>query len=317
MAISVLIPTYEDADRLERTLAPLLMDEAAAEVVVVVDGCRDGSLELLQTLAAGEPRLRPFFIENRGRPGARQFALEQARGDVVLMMDSDVVAHPGLVAGHARWHADGGERLVVGYMPAVVPARRAGTFVHELYAHHYESVCALYEANPAGVFHRLWGGNISLPRRALVAAGGCDVRVGVHYTDDLEMGIRLQEQGLEPVFDRRLRADHHFDRSVDGFLSTARHQGHDLVLIDRAYPGRGAAAIPQWRDSNAGGRLRRFARRPRGYPALARSGRRLLAGLGRLHLWHAESRLGAFLERLELQRGMQEQAREARAGSPI
>ena len=56
--VSVVIPTYNDVSVLPDTLAPLLADEATAEVVVVVDGSRDGSYELLQGIADGERRLR-------------------------------------------------------------------------------------------------------------------------------------------------------------------------------------------------------------------------------------------------------------------
>lgn len=303
--ISVLIPTYNDGPLLSRTLAPLLADEATLEVVVVVDGSRDGSFELLQELAAEHPRLRPFLIENRGRPGARQFALEQARSDVVLMMDSDVVAEPGLVSGHARWHADGVPRLVVGYMPPVLPERRRGSFVHELYAHHYEQACRAYEEDADNVFRRLWGGNVSVPASALRAVGGCDAGVGVSYTDDLEMGLRLADQGLTPVFDRRLQAAHHFARSVPGFFKTAREQGRDLVLIEQLYPGH--SAFPDYREDNLGGALRRLAVRPRARLALSAVGNGLLACLGRLRLWDWELKVGAFLERVEMQRGIREQ----------
>jgi glycosyltransferase involved in cell wall biosynthesis len=307
VAISVLIPTFNDVDTLPATLEPLLRDPATGEVVVVVDGSRDGSLQLLQGLAERDRRVRPFYIENRGRPGARQFALEQARFDTVLMLDADVIAQEGLVSGHAAWHANGAQRLVAGYMPTTVPRRRPGSVVLELYSKHYEMVCEDWDRDPHTIFNALWGGNVSLPRAALEAAGGCDAGAGVTYADDLEMGLRLRQVGLEPVFDRRLRAEHRVRRSVDGFLANHRKNGRDYVIVDRLHPG--IVEFPKWRDSGAGGLLRWLARRPRGYPLVSTVGRGVLWAAGRLRLWTLEGRLGMLLGSVEMQRGMLEQSR--------
>jgi glycosyltransferase involved in cell wall biosynthesis len=307
MEISVLIPTYNDEQVLPATLEPLLSDPAASEIVVVVDGSEDGSFELLQRVAARDPRVRPFYIENRGRPGARQFALEQAQFDHVLLLDADVIAHDRLVSAHAARHEREGGRLVAGYMPTTVPPRRPGSFVLELYAKHYEMVCDEWDRDPDSLLKALWGGNISLPRAALEAAGGCDGHAGVAYADDLELGLRLRAIGLEAVFDRRLRAEHRVERSVDGFLANHRKNGRDYVVVDQLHPG--VVEFPQWRNSGAGGLLRRFARRPRGYGLVSRLGRSLLGLAGAARLWTLETRLGMLLGSVEMQRGMQEQRR--------
>lgn len=317
MQLSVLITAYHYAD-LPTTVAPLLRDPATAEVIVVIDGSPDGSFETLRQMATTEPKLRPFYIENRGRPGASQFALDQAECDVVLSIDQDVLAHEGLVTGHAQLHAQAPNRVVVGYMPTTAPPRQPGSFVIDRYATEYEMNCESWEENPDRILGRFWGGNVSLPREALFAIGGYDSGVGLQYSHDQELGLRLQALGLEPVFDRRLRADHLFERSVDGYLKAARRQGRDLAIIGKVHPER--SELPTWRQTNIGGRLRRIALRPRAYGAASSAGRQLLGWLGRAHLWAAELRLGAFLERLELQRGLQQGIRETAswpsAGTP-
>ncbi len=312
MQISVVITAYNYSE-LPTTLAPLLRDPATAEVVVVVDGSRDGSFETLQRMAADEPRLRPFFIENRGRTGASQFAVEQARCDVVLSVDQDVVAHEGLVSGHAALHAEAPGRVVLGYMPTIKPPRRPGSFVIERYADEYERVCTLWERDPRDVLRRLWGGNLSIARSALFAAGGWDAGVGLEYCHDRELGLRLLGVGLEPIFDRRLRADHRFERSIPGFLKAGRQQGRDLAIIGKLHPAH--ADLPRWRQTNLGGKLRRIALRPRASEAMLALAAPLLRGAGRLHLWRAEVRIGEFLERLEMQRGMQDGLRETSSWS--
>src|SRR3712207_6423264 len=135
--VSVVIPTYNRRDRLERAVRPLLSDPGTHEVVVVVDGSRDGSYELLCDLAREDSRVKALFIENRGAMGARYAAAERATGDVLLILDDDEVAAPGLVTGHAAHHLENEPIIVVGYTPTAVPERRTrDNFASFVYHHH-------------------------------------------------------------------------------------------------------------------------------------------------------------------------------------
>src|SRR4051812_9518236 len=152
--------TYNRRALLPRVLDPLLADPAADEVVVVVDGCEDGSIEYLRERASAEPRLRPVQIPNSGAVAAQQAGVEAARGDIVLIIDDDVIADRGLVSGHLRHHLDEADLVVVGYMPTERPTeRRPGSFTSELYHDVYEFRCRGWEVNSDNVLQGLWGGN--------------------------------------------------------------------------------------------------------------------------------------------------------------
>lgn len=230
MGISVLFTSFNDRESLLAAVEPVLADPATNEVVVVVDGSRDGAFEALQARASDEPRLRPFFIENRGRSGARQYGLERISSDVVLLLDADVIASPLMVSGHERWHRDGVRRVVLGYMPVESGLARR-SFNAATYASMYEERSDLFEREPDQIFSAFWGGNVSLPRQALIEAGGLDAGLGLRYHEDLELGFRLSRLELEPVFDRSLRAEHHFSQSLKGYFGAGRAWGHDMLLI--------------------------------------------------------------------------------------
>ena len=67
----------------------------------------------------------------------------------MLLLDDDVEAEPGLVAGHARHHARRDDLAVLGYMPPVPPQRGdPDAFSVLLYAEAYEGRCESYEAGP-------------------------------------------------------------------------------------------------------------------------------------------------------------------------
>ena len=99
----------------------VLRDPAAAEIVVVVDGSSDGSIELLEQLSRSQPRLRPFFMENRGLNAAVQAGVERATSEIVLILDDDLVASPGLASAHARHHRAAPNLVVLGYSPVLSP----------------------------------------------------------------------------------------------------------------------------------------------------------------------------------------------------
>ncbi|MFL5543023.1 MAG: glycosyltransferase, partial [Longimicrobiaceae bacterium] len=311
MTVSVVMATYNRRALLPEVLDPLLADPAALEVLVVVDGCRDGSIEYLRDRAAADPRLRPRWIDNSGAVAAQQTGVEAARGDVVLVIDDDVLAEPGLVSGHLRHHESAGDLVVVGYMPTPRPQRRApGSFTSELYHDVYEYRCAAWEAG-ADVLAGLWGGNVSVGREALLANGGIGGDHSLPYHYDWELGLRLKRAGLRGRFDRSLRARHLHERSYAAFKREARAQGRAMWLIEHQHAG-GVSANEireRWSERPAVGALVELTDRPRLYRAASRGLDAAVLTAGRLHAFCLERKLASLLGHVERRRGEYEQSR--------
>jgi glycosyltransferase involved in cell wall biosynthesis len=304
--VSIVMPTYNRRALLERVLWPLLEDPAATEIVVVVDGSQDGSYELLGELAEKHPQLRPLKIENRGKEGARQAGLDVATGEVVLIMDDDVLAEPGLVSGHAAAHAGEDGLVVVGYMPVDPPEpRRAGDAPTLLYAAEYERRCEQYEVDPSLVLKTLWGGNISMSREHALRVGlVSDFSQGYHQ--DRDFGLRCAKAGLRGRFDRSLAARHLHERSLDAFIRDARRQGAGRRQIHELHPELLPALEPDEfaKDLPAPARALVLAcRRPR-LAGPVSAALKATAGLaGRLRLWPLETAALKLTRRMEQQRG--------------
>jgi GT2 family glycosyltransferase len=313
---SVVVPTYNGAPLLERILRPLLDDPAASEVIVVVDGSRDGSFELVERLARAEPRLRPMLIDNRGDMGAREAGARAAAGEIVLFIDDDVLASPGLVTGHARRHAERAADVVVGYMPVTPPRRRhPDDFALRLYASEYEGRCEVYERDPRSAVRELWGGNFSLRRDDCLTIGMANSKFTEHYHADRDFGLRCLEAGLTGTFDRTLAATHLHERTLEGFVRDARSQGAARVLLPRFHP---TTVAPPSSDEFARGlpgplsQLIRFTRRPRGYSVVSCSLAGMVRGAGRMRLWPGQRFLARVLRRVEQQHGAIEQSHRRR-----
>jgi len=92
--LSVLIPVYNERDTLERLLDRVLAVPVDKEVVVVDDGSRDGTREVLQDLARRKPIRALYHPHNRGKGAAIRTALAEARGDIVIIQDADLEYDP-------------------------------------------------------------------------------------------------------------------------------------------------------------------------------------------------------------------------------
>jgi glycosyltransferase involved in cell wall biosynthesis len=298
--VSVVIATYGRRDRLGDLLPPVLADPATAEVVVVVDGSDDGSIELLRRWSLTDPRIVPVWQANTGPAGARDRGVRAATSETVLLLDDDVIAAPGLVTGHARNHADREDLVVVGYMPTHPPQPRLpGQFASHLYAQEYERECRDYEADPHGILTSLWGGNVSMRRADALRAGMAGSRRLDHH-EDTEFGLRCRALGLQAVFDRSLNGTHLHNQSLTTFTQAARTAGAAQTVLEAEYPGLAVESpgLP-WGVRS----IVAFAAADRMYPASTRCLAAVVVRAGQARWWWAETTAARLLRQIEVAYG--------------
>ena len=95
--MSVLIPAYNEAAIIERTLSTVRdhvstrSDAYSWEMLVVDDGSTDGTGDLAEAFAAGDERIRVLrHRTNFGLGQALRYGFAQAKGDVVVTLDADL-----------------------------------------------------------------------------------------------------------------------------------------------------------------------------------------------------------------------------------
>lgn len=106
--LSVVMPTYNRAETLERTLRSCLRYSAGlpVEYVIVDDGSRDATPGVLEKLAASTGgRMTVRRVSNGGPGQARNLAAQLAKGDVLLIMGDDAEpAGPAFFTTHLDLH---------------------------------------------------------------------------------------------------------------------------------------------------------------------------------------------------------------------
>src|SRR6476646_3695706 len=98
-SVTVVVPTIGRA-RLADLVAAVLADEATSEVVVVADRDRAAVEAIVATVARGPAPVAGVDGPGRGPAAARQRGIERATGDLVVLLDDDVVPARGLVTAH-------------------------------------------------------------------------------------------------------------------------------------------------------------------------------------------------------------------------
>ncbi|MBF7729851.1 glycosyltransferase family 2 protein [Pseudomonas sp. N040] len=97
--ISVIIPAYNYAHLLPRALDSVLGQWADdLELIVVNDGSRDNTVEVLATYQARYPQVQVIHQENAGAAAARNHGIRLARGRYALLLDADDELLPGALA---------------------------------------------------------------------------------------------------------------------------------------------------------------------------------------------------------------------------
>ena len=106
MKYSIIIPVYNRPDEVDELLESLThQSETDFEVVVVEDGSAVPCQEVCEKYAQ-QLNIQYFTKPNSGPGQTRNYGVERAQGDYVLILDSDVVLPEGyLAAVSADWTA--------------------------------------------------------------------------------------------------------------------------------------------------------------------------------------------------------------------
>lgn len=196
MFFSVVIPTYNRKPILEKCLGALESQQLDAagvvqgyEVVVVDDGSTDGTVEWLRTTAAF-PHVRLLTQEHRGPAAARNLGVEQALGDTILFIDSDLVVLPSFLHCH-------GEALAQGHKALGEDA--FFTYGSVINTCNFENPTA--EPYKITDFSAAFfaTGNVAIARHWLLDVGLFDTGFQLYGWEDLELGVRLKKAGLKLI----------------------------------------------------------------------------------------------------------------------
>jgi glycosyltransferase involved in cell wall biosynthesis len=157
-------------------------------VIVVDDGSTDRTIEWLENNRDQLPHVRWFCQVHQGPAAARNLGVEQAKGDTIIFIDSDLVVTETFLQSHAE------------------ALSKAKTFSDKVFTYGRVINTCNFE-NPTAEPYKITDfsaayfatGNVAIARHWLIEAGLFDTQFQLYGWEDLELGVRLKKLGLKLI----------------------------------------------------------------------------------------------------------------------
>lgn len=187
--ISVIMPAYNAAHYLKLSLPPLIAMRERGEIeeVIVVDDC---SPDPSNIAVARELGAHVVKMDVNGGPGAaRNYAASLAKGDILWLVDADVVAHEDAATVLAQSFDAPSTAAVFGSYDRTPPADNFASRYKNL-VHRY------YHQRGREDSDTFWSGCGAIRKEVYRDLGGFDgSRYGRPSIEDIEFGFRMRKQG--------------------------------------------------------------------------------------------------------------------------
>ena len=230
-AISVVVPTHRADEAFRTALASVAACRPpAGEVIVVADGEVEGCAEVVEARGA---RLLATKA-SAGPAAARNAGAREARGEVLLFLDADVVVPPDLVGRVARAFAEEPrlDGLLGSYDDAPAAPGLVSTFRNLLHHHVHQG------SSPEAT--SFWSGCGAIRAAVFRESGGFDERYRRPSVEDIELGSRLVKAGQRLRLDPSLQVKHlkswGFARMVVTDVRDRALPWTELILRERRMP---------------------------------------------------------------------------------
>lgn len=242
--LSAVIPSHDTRELTLRCLESLVRSDV--EAILVDDGSRDGTARAVAALFPSVQVLRNESAEGFTRAANR--GLQAARGDVLLLLNSDTevepagieallgrfAAQPGLgVIGAALHYPDGSPQWSGGDEPSLLWLFGLASGIPPLLARLplYRRARPLTPASGPRRAGWVTGAALAIRREAWAAAGPLDERFRL-YAQDLDLCLRVRQAGWRIEIAPDFRVLHHHGATIGAQASALGRQNPELLWTD-------------------------------------------------------------------------------------
>ncbi|MCC0176749.1 glycosyltransferase family 2 protein [Waterburya agarophytonicola K14] len=196
MYISIVIPTYNRLPILQKSIIALekqeLLDRKidGYEIVIVDDGSTDKTLAWLTENKAQLPHVKVYLQDHQGAAAARNLGVNNAKGDTIVFIDSDLVVTESFLQSHADALVRGEQEL---------KSDRLFTYGAVINTNNFENPTAEpYKITDFSAAYFATG-NVAIAHKWLEKAGLFDTGFKLYGWEDLELGVRLKKLNLKLI----------------------------------------------------------------------------------------------------------------------
>jgi glycosyltransferase involved in cell wall biosynthesis len=223
MSVSVIIPTYNGAKKIEgiikalekQTLPPI-------EVIVVIDGSTDNTSAVLRSLRHELTSFKIIEQENKGRAAVRNRGAAEANGDLLIFFDDDMIPLPGCIEGHLAHHTTHPGSILTGGLSE--PKQKNSADILKYKAFLSDKWTGELKQSPTGSLDKnslfITAANFSLAKKTFDELGGFDAKL--RDAEDMDFAIRAYKAGIPLYFDPKVFAWHNDTISCASYIKRQR-----------------------------------------------------------------------------------------------
>ncbi len=234
--VSVVIPTWNRADLLARTIEEIEQQTVSRElyeVIVVDNASTDHTQSVLDQKTSKYSNLKALSQPKRGAAATRNVGIRAAKGDVVLFIDDDIIAKPNLIEAHWNYHCKNGDASIIGAVISPWSESR-NPFLRYLRDRRifnpYSIACGPMD------FSYYHTGNVSTARAVLNRVGGFNEEFAVYGMEDIELGYRLETNGSRMIHGPEAEATHEYFPTYEQFIQRCEQAGYSLGKLIELHP---------------------------------------------------------------------------------
>jgi len=236
--VSVIIPTYNEQERIERCLASVLEQDYPVErlEILIADGrSTDGTREKVTAFSDRHPQVRLVDNPKRIQSAAFNLGVREGRGDVIIRLDAhasygadyvrrcvEVLAETGAANVGGECETAPGAETLIARAIAVLCAQRFGVGGARF---RVGGEAGPVDTVPFGAF----------PRATFETAGLLDERLP--RGEDNEFNARIRQHGLTVWFSPRIRCTYFGRATLGGFMKQLFGNGLYHIKTLRVNPG--------------------------------------------------------------------------------
>jgi|ERR1700730_8136359 len=215
MFITIIIATRNRATDLARTVLSICtrknLQFSDWEVIVVDNGSTDRTNEVCREYGKSFPRHFRYIEEKKlGKSNAVNTAFQSASGDVVAMIDDDVICQSDYLEGIRNVFSSGFSEIVQGRIFVDYHSKRPKWFKQDVY---FDQMMLLSDLGDqrCELQRSLWGANIVVPAAAIAKVGGFCPELGAGangFGEDAEFDHRLRHAGYRIIYSPEIVVRH-------------------------------------------------------------------------------------------------------------
>jgi len=256
MRVTIAIPTYNRAETLRDTLRAYHRqtgDHRILEILVIDDGSTDHTRSVVAECAEADSRLHYRHQSNSGLAAARNHAIHEARGELILFGDDDIVPSAQLTAEHVAWHDAHPEEHfgVLGFVPWL-PAVRPTPFMKWSALYGPQFNFGYFTPGKALDFQFGYFCNTSVCASFLRKHGVFSEAFRTYGYEDIELSYRLSKSGYRLLY----------NPAACGFHNKFETLNDAIRRVEKLY-----GSWPEFATTEAGARFLELWRNGRKKPA--------------------------------------------------